>query len=209
VSLNEIKLILSYAGAFGVGGIVAGGIVFYLLKSFIPSYISEKGKNLATREDIAKITNEIEGVKSQYAILLQRQSRIHEHQVEILAKLYKSLFDIQVYSQHMTRVLIFAGENRDAYPKLLKSSLEEAYNAFTKGRLFLPLDLAERVESFFKKVLEGQLQFGMAQDPMVQNGQQRAQLWDKAATIAHKEMPALLRIIEDQARSIIHDKKDF
>lgn len=70
MNTEEIKLLLSYLGAVGVGGIIAGGIVFMFLKSFIPSYLGEKAKNLATREDIARITDEIERVKSQYAVLL-------------------------------------------------------------------------------------------------------------------------------------------
>jgi len=45
MSIDEIKIFLSYVGAFGVGGIIVGGIVLYLLKSFVPSYLREKGKN--------------------------------------------------------------------------------------------------------------------------------------------------------------------
>jgi hypothetical protein len=67
----ELREFLSYLGAFGVGGVVAGVCVFLLLKSFVPSYLAEKGKNLATREDMAEITDEIEKVKSEYALILE------------------------------------------------------------------------------------------------------------------------------------------
>ena len=70
MSAEEIKLILSYAGSFGLGGLAAGALVYFLLKSFVPAYLSKKAENLATREDVAKITEEIERVKSQYAVVI-------------------------------------------------------------------------------------------------------------------------------------------
>lgn len=78
MSLADIEKFLTYAGAFGVGGVLFGAIVFYLLKSFIPSYLNEKAKNLATREDIAQITDEIEYVKAQYAFLIEELKAKHQ-----------------------------------------------------------------------------------------------------------------------------------
>ena len=43
------------------------GVVGLLLYRYLPAYTSEKGKNLATKEDIADITKRIEEVKSTYA----------------------------------------------------------------------------------------------------------------------------------------------
>jgi hypothetical protein len=37
----------------------------YLLKSYLPSYFQEKGKNLATKEDVEEITRKMEGVKAE------------------------------------------------------------------------------------------------------------------------------------------------
>ena len=42
------------------------GIAMLLLRSFFPSYFSEKGKNLATKEDIGEITAAVESVKEDY-----------------------------------------------------------------------------------------------------------------------------------------------
>jgi hypothetical protein len=43
----------------------------YLLRDFFPSYSKEKGKNLATKEDIHGITDKIESVKAEYAKSLE------------------------------------------------------------------------------------------------------------------------------------------
>lgn len=66
--MNEF---LGYLSALGVGGVLGAGILAYIVKSFIPAYLAEKGKNLATREDIAEITEKVEAVRSEYAKQLQ------------------------------------------------------------------------------------------------------------------------------------------
>lgn len=38
-----------------------------LLKNYLPAYATEKGKNLATKEDIEEITRKVEGVKDEFA----------------------------------------------------------------------------------------------------------------------------------------------
>ncbi len=66
-----IEMLLALFGSFGLGGLIAALLVSYLFKSYLPSYFAEKGKNLATKEDIGLITNEIEKVKIDYARNLQ------------------------------------------------------------------------------------------------------------------------------------------
>jgi len=52
-----------------IGGICA---FFILLRYFFSSYAKEKGRNLATKEDIAEITKKVEEVKHQYNLLLEQ-----------------------------------------------------------------------------------------------------------------------------------------
>lgn len=78
MSPEEIQSLLSLLARYGFEAVIAGAVVFLLLKFFLPGYLSEKGKNLATKEDIAKITDEIERVKSQYAVLLEELKAKHQ-----------------------------------------------------------------------------------------------------------------------------------
>lgn len=71
MSLKEIEKIITIAGSFGIGAILGGGVLYYFIKSYIPAYLSEKGKNLATKEDVGTITEEVEAVKSGYAEILE------------------------------------------------------------------------------------------------------------------------------------------
>ena len=50
-------------------GMIAG---WNLLKEFLPGYIREKGKNLATKEDIGEITRGVESVKNDFSTNLER-----------------------------------------------------------------------------------------------------------------------------------------
>lgn len=62
--MEDFLVILQILTLFGIGGI-------YFFKKYLFSYSSEKGKNLATKEDIEEITRKIENVKSEYLIELE------------------------------------------------------------------------------------------------------------------------------------------
>jgi hypothetical protein len=80
-------------------------IIGLLLKNYLPSYLTEKGKNLATKEDIEQITSKIERIKAQYV-----------SEIENLKA------DLQNESQVLSR-------RRDVYDSIAKS-----LNVFIEGR---------------------------------------------------------------------------
>lgn len=71
MSILEIEKLISLLADFGLGMLVGGGIIFLFMKFLIPNYLSEKAKNLATKEDIAAITDKVESVKTNYAEILE------------------------------------------------------------------------------------------------------------------------------------------
>ena len=64
--MNTLLAILNILSLVGMA------VLAMLAKSYFPQYVSEKAKNLATKEDIAEITERIEGVKSSYAHSLEQ-----------------------------------------------------------------------------------------------------------------------------------------
>lgn len=62
--MEGFLVMLQILTLLGIGGI-------YFFKKYLFSYSSEKGKNLATKEDIEEITRKIENVKSEYLIELE------------------------------------------------------------------------------------------------------------------------------------------
>jgi len=71
MTLEDTQNMIFFLLRYGFEAVVAGVVVFLLIKYFLPGYLTQKGKNLATTEDIERITEKIEGVKSQYSIILE------------------------------------------------------------------------------------------------------------------------------------------
>lgn len=71
MNITEIKELISLLGSLGIGAVLGGGIIYFFIKSYIPSYLTEKAKNLATKEDISGITDQVEAVKIGYAKILE------------------------------------------------------------------------------------------------------------------------------------------
>ena len=78
MTLAQFTQLWNLLASLGLGAIIGGIIVFLLLKSFVPSYLSEKAKNLATREDVAEITRKIEAVKTEYAAVVESIKATHQ-----------------------------------------------------------------------------------------------------------------------------------
>lgn len=70
----------------GMGGLVAGLVGYLLFRYFFSGYLSEKGKNLATKEDVAAITDEIERVRTQYAVLLEERKATNQLRMAAIDK---------------------------------------------------------------------------------------------------------------------------
>ncbi|WP_044362483.1 MULTISPECIES: hypothetical protein [Vibrio] len=68
-------------GSFSIGLATALMLVALITKFYIPAYLKEKAKNLATKEDISEITEAIEKVRSQYDEKLQEL--IYQNNVQL------------------------------------------------------------------------------------------------------------------------------
>jgi beta-glucosidase-like glycosyl hydrolase len=71
MAFEEIESVLRFLFRYGFEAVIAGTVVFLLIKHFLPGYLSQKGKNLATKEDIEGITDKVESVKAGYAEVLE------------------------------------------------------------------------------------------------------------------------------------------
>lgn len=90
----------------GLGAAVASFVVVLLLKLFLPGYLNEKGKNLATREDfntlleqLKKTTKETESIKvelcSRHWLNQQQWSIREEYYMDLLSNLTKLKLSLQ------------------------------------------------------------------------------------------------------------------
>jgi hypothetical protein len=72
-----IEALMNLVGSFSLGAL-ATVVVLLLVRHYFPAYLSEKGKNLATKEDIASITREVERVRHEYSALLEELKARHQ-----------------------------------------------------------------------------------------------------------------------------------
>lgn len=101
--------------------IVFVGFLFYVrnyIKHFIElqfekdkSYESEKGKNLATKEDIEDITSKIESVKNEISFEVQRN---HEFIKEREKRLLNILFHAETIANCVNRLYVYGHNNQDS-----------------------------------------------------------------------------------------------
>lgn len=93
--------------------IIVNAIMFILLGLFInhlfPSYIREKGKNLATKEDIQEITRKTEEVqkefKEDFELFTSDVKFKYDFYYEQYAKLYSKLYAIIAQSEYVRQFI--------------------------------------------------------------------------------------------------------
>ncbi|MBO1012296.1 hypothetical protein IPU70_01950 [Achromobacter sp. SD115] len=131
------------------------------------SYFSEKGKNLATKQDIGEITNKIEAAKSAHAKELEavkhslsaqmaRYGFRYQQEFEILKALSALLVDVRDSTMALRPVMDFhvPGEtDAERMERRLKALHEQMYDLYkSKEKLlpFYPSEIREAVDAVFK-----------------------------------------------------------
>jgi len=85
----------------------AVGLVVLLATRYLPSYMKQKGKNLATKEDVSAITRQMESVKHDYAATLEELKAalrggdvLFEKKLEATLELNKLIAAISPHMHH-------------------------------------------------------------------------------------------------------------
>ena len=186
---------------------VAVLIALAVIARMLNAYGAEKGKNLATKEDIAAITHEIEGVRVQYSAELERLRsdlarglNVHKARYETELRYFQEIWKTLVPLYHTTLLLrptrvfgsVPSGPMEEHNRQLLNTFKEES-NPFAElvytTRPFYP----ESVYLELMKVM--QLVYGEAQalrlhDPKTPD------YWDKASENADQIIAQIDKICE-------------
>lgn len=101
--MGTILVVLQLLALLSIGCI-------FLFQKYLFSYSSEKGKNLATKEDVEEITRTVEAVKSGYvgeierlkvdlSVLSRKHSILLEEKIRVFKKLQKRLVEFKKYCE--------------------------------------------------------------------------------------------------------------
>jgi hypothetical protein len=163
------------------------------------------GSPVASGTGITQTVNETHNYYTQPTGESPRRDKIHERQVESLIFIHTKLEEALFYFQRAAAAGKFAGEASDEeLLKRMAETLAAASKEFGKSRLLFSESLGKKLDEFFNKMLTGSMTLKFALSPMVQDGYQRAKLWDEARNTANREIPLLLNAIRGESRGVIN-----
>jgi len=127
--------------------IIVVGALF--LKSYLPAYFAEKGKNLATKEDIKDITEKVEAVRVEYVKRQHVHQMTFDKEFEILSEVWGTLVDLRSATQGLRPLLDHYDPNEPDEERRSKrlQKFAESYNVFAntvvKNQPFYPKEIYE------------------------------------------------------------------
>jgi hypothetical protein len=138
--LDNIAFALSILANIGLSVILIFG------RSYLSSYINEKAKNTATKEDIEAITTKIEAVKSNYQIEIERAKHEYEQKGAFIER--KRV----IYEKISLSLRIFIG-GQELSADLMKEKKEEFFNSYANAWLWSSDEVLNALHKFLD--LEG------------------------------------------------------
>jgi hypothetical protein len=141
---------------------------------------------------------------------LIRGSKIHEHQVEIIEKLYISISEIQKLTQSISTSVSL----KESFPEYEKELTEQfsklgaifrlAKSDFLLARLYLPDQLSKQIGDFFTQASDCMGTLFQSSSDHLPAGLTDPELLSTAYRTTIVNLPNLLKSIETQARKLIH-----
>ncbi len=170
MSIDEIEKIITIVGSFGIGAILGGGILFYFIKSYIPAYLSEKGKNLATKEDIGAITDEVELVKSGYAEILEEvkvSNQIKVSAIEREQNIKKEVYMEAVEAITKSQNMVSSFSNLNISEEQITSGFIEQAGKIAKVQIVGSRETVQAVTIFMSEIGTATLNLMLERMPLI------------------------------------------
>jgi len=143
-------------------------VLYVIIKKSLQKYLDEKAKNTASKEDIAKITNEIERVKASYTQRFHSWKHQFEKEYVILEEVWSSVWETQAFVKALIRELpmdMDEKEKRDGLLKFRENEYLDSANKFKEAILqkkpFIPPDVYEACAAIKDLIAEIQTDFDL------------------------------------------------
>jgi hypothetical protein len=191
--------------------IVTIGIVGYFIKNYFPSYFKEKAKNLATKEDLKEITNQVESIKHLYssdleALKAQLGSQLFVHQTryqnefEILKKLSEKLVKLRNAALGLRPVADYVNPNESEEERKQKrleryhQAGQDLYEIFETRKPFYPDEIYEGIKKLDQIVWKEVVQYKNRTDCEGKGFDQ--EYWEKAEANSEEITQEANRVME-------------
>ncbi len=151
-TISTILSLLAFAG------------IIYFFKIYFPSYFKEKGKNLAQKEDIAAITAEVERVRTDYALQIEKvksdlskSSYVHKLQFETefqaFQEIWKKLLGLRNQTLSLRPIIDIGAQSAEEFEERKKQRLKDFTDSFNDFVL-----LAETNKPFYPQSIWNELE---------------------------------------------------
>lgn len=184
------------------------------LKSFLPGYLNRKGENLATKEDVADITDRIESVKKQHTVEIEAAKSTllkeahadnlkFEKEFEILTEIWEKLVDLRDTALNLRPGLDYEDTNN---LDVRARRLDDFYQAFEKFRKAAMYRIPFYSKDIFDKI---QIIMNMARKESREylrgeKDDDKGQYWDNAEQFSEKFL-----IIIEELEGLIRSRISF
>lgn len=118
------------------------GLLGFVLRSFADSYLREKGKNSATKEDIGEITRKVESIRSELAAISTFESRRREEQQKHVLAFYDVAVELlhQRYAVNFGDLPMDEGKSLYEFQTQFHSNIVALLREYQRLMLFVPGD---------------------------------------------------------------------
>jgi len=213
--------------------LVAIGIGILLTRKYLPTYFAKKAENLATKEDIATITEAVESVKTSHAAELEhlrheldvakanRQAEIdrasfehqthfswyHEKRMQVHAQVYRHLDITADRVRDLVSPMQFGtDDDRARRHRETNDQYNELVKAYFPDKIFLDEGLCAQLDEVIKTIRMALIDWGMSQSEGFKQTKEGLLLWSEASRIMDKDVPAILKQLEKKFRSLVSSK---
>lgn len=122
--------------------VIGAGVFFlgFVLRGFTNSYVSEKGKNAATKEDVGEITSKVESIRTQLSELSSFRSARWDNQQKHLLAFHDVAVEIlhERYSVNFGDLPMDEGKSLFAFQSAFQSNIVTLLREYQRLVLFLP-----------------------------------------------------------------------
>ncbi|GEM_PF-6484306 len=170
--------------------------ISFFIQYYFPGYLRKKGENLADKEDIAKITNEIEEVKSQYQEKLQEIIFQNNQLLENLK--WKNQIRLAALEKRLEKhqeayVLLWKLLEHLSNPVSLRDTINECQNWYINNNLYLIDECRNEFSQAYHNAsaLTDFISYIMEEEENIQDRQERrSQIVGAIQTIARYILPS-------------------
>jgi hypothetical protein len=171
------------------------GILVLIYRHSLPSYLSEKGKNLATKQDIAEITREIESVKATFLEHQTQFSLFHQKRSDAISGTYELLHDATEFVGHMVDPVQLGGDAAEAQRQERGIDTFNKLSAFYwKHKIYLPETICEKMEVVLSTIKMAVNNYIIARENHTNT--RSLELWYEAQKTMRDKVPQLRTALE-------------